>query len=953
MYSASSMATRACCSIPTEPSYRPRFSHIRRVSSLGNARNLVPVPPSKPQRIEGGFDEASPSLGNLFSSGDDYPDQAYASLLDLCGSRRSLSQVRQLHARISKICPFHYSGFLGGKLVFVYGKCGSLDDAEKVFDRMRVRTSFAWNAMIGAYVSNNEPGSALGVYRQMLGEGVPVHVLSFPLLLKACAMVGDLKSGTKLHGLVVKLGYCSTIFVVNALISMYAKNADLNAARRLFDRSEDRDDVVMWNSVISSYSASGQSLEALGFFREMQMNGPAPNSYTFVSALTACEDPSHSKLGKEIHSAVLKSSHSHDVYVCNALIAMYARCSNMVEAGRILSQMDENDIVSWNSMIVGFVHNCMYTEAFAFLRDMMAAGHNPDEVSMTSVIAASGRSGNLLAGMESHAYVIKFGLDYNLQVGNTLIDMYSKCSCTDYMGRTFYLMPDKDMISWTTIISGYAQNDCHTEALGLFRVVAQEQMESDAMMLGSVLLACSKLKCMLLVKEIHGYILRKGLYDTVTQNAIVDVYGECGSIDYAIQMFELMEDKDVVSWTSVIFSCVNNGKENEAVELFHRMVETGTEADSVALVGILSAAASLSALKIGLEVHGCLLRKGFCLEGSTASALIDMYARCGDLQSARAVYDLVERKGLVQYTSMVNAYGMHGHGDSAVELFAKMKHGNIIPDHIAFLALLYACSHAGLTDEGRNFIEIMEHEYNLVPWPEHYACLVDMLGRSNCVTEAYEFVKSMKTKPTAEVWCALLAACRAHSEKEIGEVAAQKLLELDPKSPGNLVLVSNVFAEQGRWEDVEAVRAKLKASGLKKHPGCSWIEIDRKIHAFMARDKSHTETNEIYNKLSEIIRELEREMGYAADTKFVLHDVDEKEKVQILHGHSERLAIAYGLLKTPEGARLRITKNLRVCSDCHTFCKLVSKLFRRQLVIRDANRFHHFENGACSCGDFW
>ncbi|XP_023633459.1 pentatricopeptide repeat-containing protein At3g63370, chloroplastic isoform X2 [Capsella rubella] len=747
----------------------------------------------------------------------------------------------------------------------------------------------------------------------------------------------------------------STDFIVNALLSMYAKNDDLCAARRLFDGSQDKGgDAVLWNSIMSSYSLSGQSFETLELFREMQMSGPASNSYTFVSALTACEGVSYAKLGKEIHAAVLKKSTlSFDIYVCNALIAMYTRCGKMLEAGRILRQMDNADVVTWNSLIKGYVQNSMYKEALGFFCHMIASGHKPDEVSVTSVIAASGRLSNLLAGMELHSYVIKRGWDSNLQVGNTLIDMYSKCNSTCYMRRAFLRMHEKDLISWTTVIAGYAQNDCHVEALELFRDVAKERMEIDELMLGSILRACSLLKSVLIVKELHCHILRKGLLDTVIQNELVDVYGKCRNMGYATRIFESIKGKDVVSWTSMISSSALNGNKNEAVDIFRRMVETGLLVDSVALLCILSAAASLSALKKGREIHGYLLRKGFLLEESIAVAVVDMYACCGDLQSAKVVFDRIERKSLLQYTSMINAYGMHGRGKTSVELFNKMRHENISPDHISFLALLNACSHAGLLDEGRGFLKIMEHEYKLEPWPEHYVCLVDMLGRANCVVEAFEFVKMMKTEPTTEVWCALLAACRSHSEKEIGAIAAQRLLELEPMNPGNLVLVSNVFAEQGRWDDVERVREKMKASRLEKHPGCSWIEIDGKVHKFTARDKSHPETKEIYEKLSEVTRKLEEEAGYQADTKFVLHNVDEREKVQMLQGHSERLAIAYGLLRTPDRTCLRITKNLRVCRDCHIFCKLVSELFRRDIVMRDANRFHHFESGLCSCGDFW
>ncbi|CAH8310219.1 unnamed protein product [Eruca vesicaria subsp. sativa] len=947
MFSASAISIPTC--LTRLHSTEPSKSNLKLTNTSLNCHH-VRVPPRKltSSNSDGGLFEAFQRLDGSI--------EAYAYAIELSGKNRAISQGQQLHSLILKSFPATELDFLAGKLVFMYGKSGSLDDAEKVFDEMRQRTAFAWNAMIGAYVSNGEPASALSLYRNMRSSenGVPLHLHSFPLLLKACGNLGDIRTGTEIHSLLVKLQYQSTDFIVNALISMYAKNDDLSAARQLFDGSVEKgDDVVLWNSIMSSYSTSGQYLETLQLFRDMRMNGPPYNSYTIVSALSACQGFSYAKLGREIHAAVLKSPHCFEVFVCNALIAMYTSCGRMLEAGRILRLMDNHDVVTWNSLIKGYVQNLMYEEALDFFCDMIAAGHRPDEVSLTSVIGASGRLGNVLVGMGLHGYVIKRGWDSKLQVGNTLIDMYSKCNITSYMGCAFLMMREKDVISWTTVIAGYAQNDCHKEALELFRDFAKKRMETDEMILGSILRACGALKSMLTVKEIHCHILRKGLLDTVIQNELIDVYGKCGNLSYATRIFESIENKDVVSWTSMVSSSAHNGNENEAVELFGRMVETGLAADSIALLSILSAVASLSTLMKGREIHGYLLRNGFCLEGSIAVAVVDMYACCGDLQSANAVFDRIERKGLLQYTSMINAYGMHGCGKASVELFNKMRQQNVSPDHVSFLALLYACSHAGLLDEGRRFLKMMEHEYKLEPWPEHYVCLVDMLGRANCVLEAFEFVKMMKTEPTTEVWCALLAACRSHSEKEIGEIAAQRLIELDPKNPGNLVLVSNVFAEQKRWSDVANVREKMKANGMEKHPGCSWIEVHGNVHRFTARDKSHPETKVIYEKLSKVTRRLEREAGYLADTKLVLHNVDEGVKVQMLRGHSERLAIAYGLLRTPDGACLRITKNLRVCSDCHTFCKLVSKLFRRDIVMRDANRFHHFENGLCSCGDSW
>ncbi|KAF5186815.1 Pentatricopeptide repeat [Thalictrum thalictroides] len=781
---------------------------------------------------------------------------------------------------------------------------------------------------------------------------VALDACTFPSILKACGLLKDLDYGTEMHGLAVKCGFVSNVFVVNSLVSMYSKCDDFHGARVLFDRMTEKEDVVSWNSMISAYSSNGKSLEALSLFREMQMEGVFMNSYTVVGVLQACQDPYFLRLGMEIHGALLKSGWEIEVYGTNALLVMYSRCGNIGDALRMFRGMNEKDNVSWNSMLSGFVQNELFAEAISFFCEVLDMGHHIDEVSVISIISALGRLGNLFNGMEVHACAIKHAFDSDLQVGNTIIDMYAKCGSVNYMAQVFDKMPEKDMISWTTVIAGNAQNGCYSEALELFRGALKEGMKVDAMMIGSALLACSSLRCASHVRQIHCYILRQGLLDLVLENTIVDSYGECTEIDYASRMFEKIENKDVVSWTSMISCYVHKGFANEALELFYRMGEAGIEPDMIAMVSVISACASLSALKKGKEIHAFLTRKGFSLEGSVVSSLVDMYAHCGCVNNSYRLFNLVQNKDLILWTSMINASGMHGDGKEAINFFHKMLDAGLKPDHITFLALLHACSHSGLIEEGRRYLGLMRSEYKLEPWPEHYVCLVDLLARAKCLTEAYNFVNNMTIEPTAAVWCALLGACRVHSDNELGEIVANKLLKLDPDNPGNYVLASNVFASKGRWKDVDDVRMRMRTRGLKKNPACSWIEVGNKVHAFMVRDKSHPQSEEIYSKLTKITERLEWE-GYVAETKFVLHNVQEEEKKKMLYGHSERLAITFGLIETPAGQPIQITKNLRVCGDCHVFTKLVSKFFERKIIVRDSNRFHHFEGGVCSCGDFW
>lgn len=892
-------------------------------------------------------------LEQAFNPYDNSRDEAYSVLLEHCASQEALSRGKQIHAHVLKSRYVCDSLFLDTKLVFMYGKCGSVLDAEKVFDRMFERNTFAWNAMLGAFVNNGKPLEALKLFVEMCQFGFALDGHTFSCVLKACAGIEDLCCGCEIHGLAIKMGLLSNVFVVNSLVGMYAKCNDVHAADRLFSKMSVREDVVSWNSIISAYVMNGICEEALRLFVEMLYAGISPSTYTFVAVLQACEKPSLGKMGMAIHAIVLKSGYHLDTFVANGLVVMYTRNNNLSDAARIFRDIKEKDNVSWNSLLSGYVQNGFYDEARDFFCQMKSVGWKPDQVSVISMLAACGRSGSLLHGREMHAFALKNGMDSDLQVGNTLVDMYAKCSKIDYMEFVFNKMYSEDHITWTTVISGYAQNNCHMMALQLFQVMQMEKMENDLLIIGSVLFACCGLKCSSLVKEVHGYVIRKGLCDVVIENSLVDSYGDCGNVDYACNIFEQMQLKNVVSFTSMISCYVHNGFASEALDLVYQMKESDIELDSVAILSILSVVADLSALRKAKEIHGFLLRRGFPVQGSIASSLVDTYASCGMLGYSIKVFNTIPKRDLAVWTSMINAYGMHGCGREAIDSFRRMEGENILPDHIAFLVSLYACSHSALVDEGKKIFESMQCDYKLEPWPEHYTCMVDILGRANYIEEAFQFVNAMRTEPTAAVWSALLGACQVHSHEAIGKVAASKLLELDPQNPGNYVLVSNAFAARERWPDVEEVRRRMKMKGLKKDPACSWIEVGNKVHIFVAHDRSHPESDEIYRKLDQVTDKLSREGGYVPQTKYVLQNVKEEDKIKLLYGHSERLAISYGLLKTSDRTPIRVTKNLRVCGDCHTFSKLISKYHECELIIRDANRFHHFRNGICSCGDFW
>ena len=334
------------------------------------------------------------------------------------------------------------------------------------------------------------------------------------------------------------------------------------------------------------------------------------------------------------------------------------------------------------------------------------------------------------------------------------------------------------------------------------------------------------------------------------------------------------------------------------------------------------------------------------------TSVIDMYCKCGRVGMARKAFNRMKGKNIKSWTAMIAGYGMHGQAREALEVFDEMQSAGVKPNYITFVSVLAACSHAGLVTEGWQWFNAMAIEFNIVPGVEHYGCMVDLLGRAGHLNEAYDLIKQMKVKPDFVVWGALLGACRIHKNVEIGEISARKLFELDPKNCGYYVLLSNIYADAGRWNDVDKLRVMMKKRGLVKPPGYSLVEFKGQIHVFLVGDKEHPQQKKIYEYLETLSVKMQ-EAGYVPDTTSVLHDVDQEEKETVLRIHSEKLAVAFGIMNTVQGTTIQIIKNLRVCGDCHTAIKFISKIVSRQIVVRDSNRFHHFKDGLCSCGDYW
>ncbi|PRQ43988.1 putative tetratricopeptide-like helical domain, DYW domain-containing protein [Rosa chinensis] len=605
----------------------------------------------------------------------------------------------------------------------------------------------------------------------------------------------------------------------------------------------------------------------------------------------------------------------------------------------------------WNSRLRELAKQCLFSEALTLYRQMLRFGHPPNAFTFPFALKSCAALSLPLTGSLLHSHVVKTGCEPDPFVQTSLVSMYCKCRSTDDARKVFDENPHsrKLTVCYNALISGHASNSKFRDAVSLFRRMREEGVEVNSVTMLGLIPGCVAPVHLSLGMCLHGSSVKCGFdVDLSVRNCLLTMYVKCGSIDNARKMFNAMPEKGLITWNAMISGYAQNGLATHVLNLYREMEYCGVCPDPVTLVGVLSSCTHLGAHGVGREVERRIESSGFGSNPYLKNALINMYARCGNLVKAHAIFDVMPEKSLVSWTAIIGGYGMHGHGEIALELFEEMIATGIRPDKAMFVTVLSACSHAGLTDEGLECFAAMEKNYRLQPGPEHYSCMVDLLGRAGRLKEAKELIDSMQVKPDGGVWGALLGACKIHKNVELAEIAFEHVIELEPTNSGYYVLMSNIYSDANNLEGVLKVRVMMKERQLKKEPGCSYVECKGRVHVFLAGDRSHCQTEDIYSILEEL-ENLAREPGASNENE------GERNKEQVIGVgvHSEKLAIAFGLLNTEPGTEIVVIKNLRVCGDCHLFIKSISKIVDRQFVVRDATRFHHFRNGICSCKDYW
>ncbi|XP_049372274.1 pentatricopeptide repeat-containing protein At3g46790, chloroplastic [Solanum verrucosum] len=605
---------------------------------------------------------------------------------------------------------------------------------------------------------------------------------------------------------------------------------------------------------------------------------------------------------------------------------------------------------NYNDSIQSFCKKGQLKEAL----QLLSQEPNPTQHTYELLILSCSEKHSFYDALTVHRKLIDDGFEQDSFLATKLINMFSNFDSIDHARQVFDKIYNRTIFIWNAFFRALTLAGHGVEVLDLYRHMnAIGIIPSDRFTYTYVLKACV-VASIPKHKEIHAHIFRHGYHTHIhIMTTLIDVYARFGSVQNATCVFSQMPQKNMVSWSAMIACYAKNGKPLEAFDVFRDMMTHVLLPNSVTMVSVVQACAALGALEQGKLLHGYIIRNGLDSILPVLSALVTMYARCGALELGRRVFDQMGKRDVVAWNSMISSYGIHGFGAKAIETFREMIRHGVSPSPISFVSVLGACSHAGLVEEGKQLFDSMWKEHKIYPSVEHYACMVDLLGRANQLEEAAIIIQDMRIEPGPKVWGSLLGSCRIHCNVELAERASRRLFELEPTNAGNYVLLADIYAEAKMWDEVKQVRKLLEAKGLRKVSGCSMIEVKRKIYSLQSVDEINIQIEQIHALLLKLSMEMKQNGMYVPDTRIVLYDLEEEEKERILLGHSEKLAVAFGLINSSKGDPIRISKNLRLCEDCHSFTKLISKYTNREILVRDINRFHHFTNGVCSCGDYW
>ena len=850
-----------------------------------------------------------------------------APVLKLCLNSGSLWAAEGVHGYAMKI-GLVWDVFVSGALVNVYSKCGRMRNARLLFDGMRERDVVLWNMMLKGYVQLGLEKEAFQFFSEFHQSGFRPDEFSVHLLLNGVSEVNEVEG------------------------KWYADQVQAYATK--LSLSDDNSDAFCLNKKLSEYLRAGDNWGVIDCFVNMNGLNVDYDDVTLLVILSAVAGTDNIELGKQVHGIAVKSGLDLEVSVGNSLINMYSKMDCVYFAREVFNEMKQLDLISWNSMISSCAQSGLEEESASLFVDLLHEDLKPDHFTLTGVLrACSLLIDGLNISRQIHVHALKTGNIADSFVDTALIDVYSKSGKMEEAELIFQNRDDFDLACWNAMMFGYIISDDSKKALDLFSLIHRSGEKSDQITLATATKACGCLVLLDQGKQIHAHVIKAGFdSDLYVNSGALDMYIKCGDMANAGVVFKSMSAPDDVAWTSMISGCVENGNEDQALSTYHQMRQSGVMPDEYTFATLIKASSCIIALEQGRQLHANVIKLDCFSDPFVGTSLVDMYAKCGNIEDAYRLFKNINVRNIALWNAMLVGLAQHGNAEEAINLFKSMKSHGIEPDRVSFVGILSACSHAGLTSEAYKYFHSMSKYYGIEPEIEHYSCLVDALGRAGLVQEADKVIESMPFKASASMNRALLGACRIQGDVETGKRVAARLFSQEPFDPAAYVLLSNIYASANLWDDANNARKMMKMKNIKKDPGFSWIDVKNNLHLFVVDDQSHPQADIIYDKVEEMMKTI-REEGYVPETEFVLLNVEDEEKERSLYYHSEKLAIAYGLISTPPSTAIRVIKNLRVCGDCHNAIKFISKVSDREIVLRDANRFHHFRDGVCSCGDYW
>ncbi|KAF5178470.1 Pentatricopeptide repeat-containing protein [Thalictrum thalictroides] len=687
----------------------------------------------------------------------------------------------------------------------------------------------------------NHPLQALQILKNHILCGAnSIDEVMVAIALKTCR--GDTKIGSQIHGFAISSGFDLYLSVSNALISLYCKDGDLDKAFGIFNNLK-YPDVVSWNSILSG---SRQVELAL----EMHRNGVCFDAVTYASVLSFCSDAKELLLlGIQLHSLVMKSGFQFETYVGNALTAMYISWGNFEEAERVFDEMPHRDLVSWNALLSGYAQQGNYgSEGINVFVEMVRQGLKLDHVSFSSVIAACGHERSMNLGKQIHTLIVKIGYATHISVCNVLISMYSKFQVIDDANKVFGSMVERNVISWTTMISINEE-----DALSLFIKMRTDGVCPNEVTFVGLIHAISLKSSLREGQMIHGFCIKTGFVsELVVSNSLLTMYAKFESMEESKKVFDEQEYREIISWNALISGYSQNRLYQEALETYlSALVKSQPNQFTFGSVLNVIGAAEPISLSHGSRCHSHIIKLGFNNDAIVSGALLDMYAKRGFIGESGRVFEGIPEKSVVAWTTIISAHARHGDYESVMELFKKMEKEKVEPDAITFLSVLTACGRRGMVDMGLCIFDLMVKDHKIEPSQEHYSCLVDMLGRAGRLKEAENFLGKMPTRPGLSALQSLLGACKMHGNVDIGIRVGEALTEMEPMESGSYILMSNMYAEKGEWEKVAKIRRGMRTRGVKKEVGFSWVDVgndgsSRYMHGFSSDDQSHPQAGEIY-----------------------------------------------------------------------------------------------------------